>query len=229
MNSLLVKYPSFLRLFYPQRLSRLKAQKTIFITFDDGPVPEVTPWVLEQLRKYQAKATFFCIGDNVRKNPEVFKQILEERHSIGNHTYNHLDGWKTSTKDYIQNTQQAGGIIGSTFEKWKVESGKSENIQQNQAQNSGIKLFRPPFGKIRNSQAKAIVRMGYKIVMWDVISWDFNTEESPENCYQNIIKNAQEGSILVFHDSIKASKNLKAALPKILKYYSEKGFSFKSL
>lgn len=232
MNSLLVKYPSFLRLLYPKRLSVISGEKNIYLTFDDGPIPEVTPWVLQQLRKFDAKATFFCIGDNIRKNPKVFQQIITEGHSIGNHTFNHLNGWKNSGPEYLQNTQEAQQLIEEFQQKWKEESGERE-VQSGEwrvkSENSDLKLFRPPYGKIKSGQASALTGLGYKIVMWDVLSWDFDKKITPGECYQNVIKNSKEGSIVVFHDSLKASGNLKEVLPRVLQYFSEKGFSFKAL
>ncbi|MFD1094271.1 polysaccharide deacetylase family protein [Salegentibacter chungangensis] len=208
MSRFLAKYPAVLKWLYPNRLSRLNTRKTIYLTFDDGPVPEVTPWVLEQLKKHQAKATFFCIGENIKKHPEVYKAVLAEGHKTANHTYNHFDGWKTGLQDYIKNTQ------------------KTEELLKQPEEN---KLFRPPFGKIKNNQASELVKEGYKIVMWDVISWDFNGKTSAEDCLENVLKHTVEGSIIVFHDSLKAKKNLEVVLPQVLKYYSEKGMNFESL
>lgn len=231
MNSLLVKYPAVLRLLYPKRLSVISRGKDLYLSFDDGPIPEVTPWVLQQLRKFDAKATFFCIGDNIRKNPEVFQQIISEGHSIGNHTFNHLNGWKNSVQEYLQNTQKAQQFIEEFQLKQKVESEREVESGERkvESRNSDSKLFRPPYGKIKNRQASALTRLGYKIVMWDVLSWDFDKEIKAEECYQNVIQNSKEGSIVVFHDSLKASGNLKEVLPRVLQYFSEKGFSFKAL
>ncbi|SFN64358.1 polysaccharide deacetylase family protein [Salegentibacter flavus] len=212
MNRFLVKYPSILRWFYPKRPSRIKAPKSIYLTFDDGPIPGITPWVLEQLRKYNAKATFFCIGENIEKHPEVFQQVVSEGHQIGNHSFHHLNGWKTSTSEYIKDVLITEELLNKEY---------PENPQP--------KLFRPPFGKIKNSQARKLTEQGFKIVMWDVISWDFDSDIKKETCHKNVIKNAKEGSIIVFHDSEKALKNLKYALPKVLKYFSDKGYEFKSL
>ncbi|HEY9184628.1 MAG TPA: polysaccharide deacetylase family protein [Salegentibacter sp.] len=190
----------------------MKKSKSIYLTFDDGPVPGVTPWVLDQLREYKAKATFFCIGDNIRKHPEVFQQVVSEGHQIGNHSFHHLKGWNTSTSEYIQDVFLT-----------------EELLEKQHPGNTKPKLFRPPFGKIKNSQARELSKKGYKIVMWDVISWDFDSDIRKETCYKNVVENVTEGSIIVFHDSEKASKNLKYALPKVLKYFSEKAYEFKSL
>jgi peptidoglycan/xylan/chitin deacetylase (PgdA/CDA1 family) len=184
-------------------------ENKIYLTFDDGPIPQVTEWVLEELKKYNVKATFFCIGDNIEKHPEIFKKVLGEGHAIGNHTFNHLNGWKTTTETYLEN-----------FDRCK------ESIQQFAISNLTSKIFRPPYGKIKRSQAKAIRKSGYKIIMWDVLSVDFDPTLSREKCLQNVLSNVESGSIIVFHDSIKALKNLEYVLPKTLEFLKEKGFVF---
>jgi peptidoglycan/xylan/chitin deacetylase (PgdA/CDA1 family) len=205
--------------------------KTIYLTFDDGPIPEVTPWVLALLKEYQAKATFFCIGENIVKHPEVFDQILNDGHNFGNHTFNHLNGWKTDNATYIENVEKAQDII---FEKQKSRDGKQdhrresiENIEGNK--NNYIKLFRPPYGKITPKQIKILKGTGFKIVMWEVISGDFDLNISAENCLNNVLHYSKAGSIVVFHDSIKASAILKEVLPKVLEYFHQKGFEFKAI
>ncbi|GAA4313592.1 polysaccharide deacetylase family protein [Pontixanthobacter gangjinensis] len=220
------KYPSFLKLPYPERLTRIGNEKAIYLTFDDGPVPEATPWVLELLSKYNAKATFFCIGDNVKKHPDIFRTIIEEGHCVGNHTFNHLDGWKTSVSDYLENTRQAEKILIETGEQTKTHKPKTKNSE---LKTPNYPLFRPPYGKIKNSQARSLNKQGYRIVMWDVISGDYDQEFSAEECLENVTRNATAGSIIVFHDSIKAMKNLKIILPKILQHYHNKGWEFRSL
>ncbi|MFE3869423.1 polysaccharide deacetylase family protein [Flavobacterium sp. LS2P90] len=182
-------------------------ESKIFLTFDDGPIPEITEWVLEELKKHNAKATFFCIGNNIEKHPEIFKKVIGEGHAIGNHTFNHLNGWKTTTETYLAN-----------FERCK------ETIQQFAISNVNSKIFRPPYGKIKRAQAKAIRQSGYKIIMWDVLSVDFDSNLSREKCLQNVLSNIESGSIIVFHDSIKAFKNLEYVLPKILAYLKENNF-----
>ncbi|HSM64044.1 MAG TPA: polysaccharide deacetylase family protein, partial [Gillisia sp.] len=177
-----------------------------------GPHPEITPWVLNLLNDYQAKATFFCVGENISKYPEVFQQLISEGHSFGNHTQNHLKGWKTSTSQYLENVLKAEAVI-SRF---------SENLNFQ-------KLFRPPYGKIKPSQAKRLQLLNYKIVMWDALSADFDPTISDEDCYRNVIENSNAGSIVVFHDSEKASEKLRIVLPRVLEYYSKKGFDFKGL
>lgn len=189
-------------------------EKTLYLTFDDGPTPSITEFVLSELSKYNAKATFFCIGKNIAQYPILFNRIVEEGHSIGNHTNNHLKGWKTSTKAYLENTLLCEDVIHSTRIK------PSLNAQ---------KLFRPPYGKITYSQAKKIKALGYNIVMWDVLSADFDKRVSKKNCLQNVIKHAQNGSIIVFHDSDKAAKNLQFALPKVLEEFTKQGYVFKAI
>lgn len=188
------------------------SEKEIFLTFDDGPTPEITQFVLSELKKYNAKATFFCIGKNIKNYPEIFNEIISDGHSIGNHTQNHLNGWKTTTENYIANVLECHKTIRQ-FNKLKIKQ----------------HLFRPPYGKIKKSQAKKILSIGYKIIMWDVLSADFDTTISKERCLQNVLNNAEEGSIIVFHDSLKASTKVKYALPKVLKAFSDKGFVFKQI
>jgi peptidoglycan/xylan/chitin deacetylase (PgdA/CDA1 family) len=183
------------------------AGNKIYLTFDDGPIPEITEWVLEELKKHNVKATFFCIGDNIEKHPEIFKKVIGEGHAIGNHTFNHLNGWKTTTETYLKN-----------FERCE------KTIQQSTINNLNSKIFRPPYGKIKKSQAKAIRRLGYKIIMWDVLSVDFDSNLSQEKCLENVLSNVKSGSIIVFHDSIKAFKNLEYVLPKTLVYLKENNF-----
>lgn len=201
------------RLLFPSLLWNMpRDTKTLYLSFDDGPHPEITPWVLAILQNYNAKATFFCVGKNITKYPNVFKQLLSEGHSIGNHTHNHLKGWKTSTSQYLENVLEAESII--------------ENYADNTTRN---KLFRPPYGRVKQSQIKRLRLLNYKIVMWDVLSGDFDAAISAEECYQNVLENTKSGSILVFHDCENASEKLKIVLPRVLEYYSEKGFEFKGL
>ncbi|HSP40794.1 MAG TPA: polysaccharide deacetylase family protein [Gillisia sp.] len=194
-------------------------EKCIYLTFDDGPIPEITPWVLETLLHYNAKATFFCIGDNVTKHPEIFQMILRDGHTIGNHSHNHLDGWKTEGKTYVENVLKAEVVIEES----------SALIKSMPPSQSAKKYFRPPYGRIRPSQIKELESLGYKIVMWDVISGDYDQTRSPHTCIQDVIRYSGPGSILVLHDSLKSFINLQKILPEILKHYSEEGFEFKSL
>jgi len=207
MKPYLVKTPSLVKFIFRNWVwSFSKKEKAIYLTFDDGPTPEITEWTLDQLNKYNAKATFFCIGKNVLQHPEIFQKIIDNNHSIGNHTHNHLHGLKTTTADYLDNINKAE----LAFQKKP-------------------KLFRPPYGKLSFSQAKQIRKKGYKIVMWDVLSADFDTSISKEECLKNVIKYTSNGSIIVFHDSVKASEKLKFVLPQLLEYYTSKGFLFKGI
>lgn len=229
MTPFFIKYPSILRKLYPNRITQIQDKKSIYLTFDDGPIPEITPWVLEQLKQYNVKATFFCIGDNIRKNPEIFRQLLKEEHSIGNHTFNHLNGWKTITEVYVENVIKAEEILLENRKQRRENREEKRDNNNPKPATSVQKLFRPPYGKIKNSQAKELVKLNYKIVMWDVLSGDFENRISKEKCFKNVINNASGGSTIVFHDSQKAFKNLEYTLPKVLEYYAEKGFSFKAL
>ena len=198
MKPYLVKTPKFVQRIFPERIWALpNNNNSVFLTFDDGPIPEVTPWVLETLKQYDAKASFFCIGDNVHKHPKVFNQLIEEGHSIGNHTFNHLNGWKTKNDHYINNCNLLKDSI------------KSFN---------GVKLFRPPFGKLTFKQSKNLQKEGYRIIMWEVLSADFDKNISKEKCLENVLKNIKVGSIVVFHDSLKSNKKLRYVLPKVLEH-----------
>ncbi len=202
----LVKTPFLLRWLYPDLVWKKPSANTIYITFDDGPIPEVTPFVLNALADYDAKATFFCIGDNVRKYPEIYQEVIKAGHSIGNHTFNHLNGWNTDDEKYLEN-------IGECAEYVKSD------------------LFRPPYGKIKKSQIRKLKTRhpDIKVIMWDVLSGDFDQNLSPENCLENVLRTTAPGSIIVFHDSLKAFDRLKYVLPKALDYWSDKGFVFKNL
>ena len=178
--------------------------KILYLTFDDGPTPVVTNWTLDILNSYNAKATFFCIGNNVEKYPDIYKNIIDNGHRIGNHTHHHLKGWNVKTKSYLNDIEIASNFIKSN-------------------------LFRPPYGKLKTKQAKALMQLKYKIIMWDVLSFDWDYTITNEQCYKGVISKAENGSIIVFHDSIKAENNMKYTLPKVLKYFSEKGYQFKSI
>ena len=203
----LIKSPFLLKWYYPSLLwNKSRTEKVIYLTFDDGPIPNVTDFALKTLKSFNAKATFFCIGDNILKHPEVFKRVKNDGHAIGNHTFNHLKGWKTDNETYVQNTL------------------KCHELTQTH-------LFRPPYGRITKNQISNLKSriLNLEIVMWDVLSGDFDINLSPEKCYQNVIKHTENGSIIVFHDSLKAFDRLEYTLPLILKYFTEKGFTFASL
>ncbi|MFV0539681.1 MAG: polysaccharide deacetylase family protein [Aestuariibaculum sp.] len=215
MSIIPVKTPWVAKKIFPNLVWDMATQhKDVYLTFDDGPTPEITQWVLNTLKDYNAKATFFCIGKNVEAHPHIFKHILNEGHVVGNHSYNHLKGWKTLTENYVSDIEIA------------------QNAFYDQIGNSEFKirkLFRPPYGKISPKQSKQLIALGYKIIMWDVISFDWNKDLSPEDCLKNVINNTTKGSIVVFHDSFKAAKNMQYALPKVLAFFSERNFSFKTL
>ncbi len=238
MKSYFVKTPKIIQSIFSNYTWKITTnKKEIYLTFDDGPIPKITPWVLNTLEKYNAKATFFCVGDNIKKHPEVFKEIFLQNHAIGNHTFNHLQGWKTNTEEYLSNIDKTENVIKRLKiegRRRKTEDGSLEVNRELQAQNlkpktQNPKLFRPPYGKMKPKQTKALQNKGYQIIMWDVLSADFDQKISPKKCYQNVIKNVQNGSIIVFHDSEKAFKNLEYTLPKVLEYFTKKGFIFKAL
>ncbi|PHS60827.1 MAG: polysaccharide deacetylase family protein [Flavobacterium sp.] len=220
MKSYLVKTPKFVQRIFPERVWAFPNNNNfVYLTFDDGPIPEITPWVLSLLKKHQAKATFFCIGDNVKKHPEVFKQIITEGHSVGNHTFNHLNGWKIRTEKYIDNCLKFNEIL-PLFPPLNDNSALTTP--------SSV-LFRPPFGKMTSKQSKILQKKGYKIIMWDVLSADFDATISKEKCLENVLTTIQEGSVIVFHDSLKAADKLKYVLPKVLEYIKEAGFICKAI
>ena len=190
--------------------SKEQNKKVVYLTFDDGPTPQITDWVLQQLQQYNAKATFFCIGKNIEEQPGIFQRLLKSENAIGNHTQNHINGWRSSTDSYLKNIEECEIAIGDLV---------------NQEQ----KYFRPPYGKITPRQATAVLQKGFKIVMWDVLSADFDQTITPEKCLDNVLKNVKPGSIIIFHDSEKAWQNLQYALPKVLQFLKENGFECKLL
>jgi peptidoglycan/xylan/chitin deacetylase (PgdA/CDA1 family) len=216
----LVKSPLLLKWFYSSLIwNKPRKDKTVYLTFDDGPIPNVTDFVLNTLKSYNIKATFFCIGDNITKHPAIFEQLKKDGHAIGNHTYNHLKGWDTDDNTYIQNFL------------------KCQKLTQ-------TNLFRPPYGRIKKSQIKKLSSVfssqfsvndlptgdpELQIIMWDLLSGDFDTQLSPEKCYQNVVKNVRNGSIIVFHDSLKAFDRVQHALPLAIKYLIDKGYQFRTL
>lgn len=197
--------PKILRWFMPEVLhwEIPEARNSVYLTFDDGPVPGVTEQVLDVLDRYNAKATFFCVGDNVRKHPDIYSKIVEAGHTTGNHTFHHLNGWKTGTEEYIRDVRLCSEYVHS-------------------------KLFRPPYGRITRQQVK-ILSKDYQIVMWSVLSGDFDPQATPEKCYENITRSAKSGSVIVMHDQQKSAKTMLATLPQVLQFYFEKGFLFKEI
>lgn len=213
---MLTKTPLLIKRCFPKRIWRGPSrEKSLYLTFDDGPIADITPWVLETLRQYNAKASFFCIGDNVHKHPEVFHQIVSAGHCIGNHTYHHLKGWGYNTDLYIKD------VLLAQKEFWK--QGAPRNLK-----GKGIP-FRPPYGKMTRAQAKGLEAEGYYIVMWEILTHDYRSNLKPEKVFRQLKKHTRPGSILVFHDSLKAEKNLKTLLPLVLEYFSQRGFEFHSL
>jgi peptidoglycan/xylan/chitin deacetylase (PgdA/CDA1 family) len=209
MHKYFIKNPWLLKKLYPHYVWKMPENKnSVYLTFDDGPHPEITPWVLSELKKYNALATFFCIGKNVKQYPHIFKKIIDEGHATGNHTHNHINGWRVSVEDYKKDVSEAALHIKSN-------------------------LFRPPYGRIKKSQAATIVEAmknkTAKIIMWDVLSGDFDRSILPENCLVNVLKNTTPGSIVVFHDSEKAYNNLVNSLPKVMQHFSKKGCLFKKI
>jgi peptidoglycan/xylan/chitin deacetylase (PgdA/CDA1 family) len=200
----LVKTPGLVSQLLPQYLWKGDTRnKTIYLTFDDGPIPEVTPWVLEQLEKYNAKASFFCVGDNVRKYPEIYNSVIEQGHIVGNHTFNHLNGWENNDEQYLKNIERTSHFVKSD-------------------------LFRPPYGKISRSQTRS-VKDKYTIVMWDILTGDFDQGLSKEDCLEKALRKTEAGSIVVFHDSIKSWSKMSYVLPRMLKHFSDLGYRFDSL
>ncbi len=198
----MLQLPDFIKNRVKSLIFRMdKREKSIYLTFDDGPTPEVTPLVLDILDNYQCKATFFCVGENVVKYPHLFEEIKKRGHSAGNHTFNHLSGFSTFTKKYVENVKEAEKVIDS---KW----------------------FRPPYGRIRPSQIKAL-KKDYQLVMWDLITYDYDKKIQPERIIREIEKKTRNGAIIVFHDSKKAKKNVLSALPKALEFWISEGYSFK--
>lgn len=205
----LVKTPWWLKKWYGRLvwdIPQKAGDKTLYLTFDDGPHPVATPFVLDELRRHGAKATFFCIGKNVQEHPLIYKRILEEGHRVGNHTQHHLNGWKSSDAAYLGDIGQASRYIDSD-------------------------LFRPPYGRIRTFQADLLRQppFGFQIIMWDVLSADFDRDLHPGRCTRNVIRHARPGSIVVFHDSEKALPRLQAALPAVLEHFGGLGFKFEAI
>jgi peptidoglycan/xylan/chitin deacetylase (PgdA/CDA1 family) len=186
----------------------------LFFTFDDGPTPEVTLQVLDILKRFDAKATFFCVGQNIKKHPDVFHKILEDGHAVGNHTFHHLDGWKTKRDVYLKDVLKCENSLQLKNQKSEIRNQKP--------------LFRPPYGRITPSQV-SILNSQFSIIMWDVLSRDYDQNVSEEQCLLNVTRHARKGSIVVFHDSMKAKDRVLYALPKVLEHFSKQHFSFKAL
>ncbi len=200
----LAKTPALIQRLLPEYTWHIPTKKrALYLTFDDGPIPEVTPWVLDILGGFSAKATFFCVGENVQRHPGIFQRITREGHSVGNHTHQHLNGWKTDAATYLHNVAQCADFVQGN-------------------------LFRPPYGRLRSAQTK-VLKQNYQIIMWDVLSGDFDRNITPQKCLDNITRYSRPGSIVVLHDSLKAEQNLRFALPALLDFYAAKGWTFECL
>ncbi len=208
MHKYFIKTPWLIKKMFRHYIWSLPAPNNeVYLSFDDGPHAQITPWVLDELKKYNAKASFFCIGKNVLQNPRLYERILAEGHAVGNHTQNHLNGWKVTEEEYLNDIKEA-----------------SKYIETN--------LFRPPYGRIKQSQVKNLgcaIGTRPKIIMWNVLSADFDQKIAPEECLQNVIQNVAAGSIIVFHDSVKAFPNLEYALPKVLRFFYDKSLVCKKI
>ncbi|MDO1502407.1 polysaccharide deacetylase family protein [Winogradskyella maritima] len=223
------KTPTLVKRLFPNFIWNIDTkEKVLYLTFDDGPTPQITEWVLEILEEYKAKATFFCIGSNIEKHPDIFDAILKCGHAVGNHTYNHLKGWKHKTTDYLFDIEKTQSLINSKIQL--LNSNAHSDADWNlELEHCNLKLFRPPYGKLKTKQAKQLQNLNYKTVMWDVLSFDWDASVSEEACLKNVTSSAKEGSVVVFHDSVKASRNLRYVLPKVMEYYSALGYSFKNI
>ncbi len=197
--------PQFVRRLLPNFCWKVENQdSTLYLTFDDGPTPEVTEHVLDVLAEYNAKATFFCLGRNVDHYPDIYNRIVADGHATGNHTYSHLNGWKVSSKEYIDDVALASQYIDS-------------------------RLMRPPYGRFTKKQIQPLREQGYKMILWDVMPEDYNHNVSADDCCNCVLHYATGGSIITFHDSVKASRNMYYALPRVLKYFTDKGYTFAKL
>lgn len=208
MHQYFIKTPWMVRRFFSSYTWRIPTtEKAVYLSFDDGPHPIITPWVLDQLKQYQARASFFCVGNNVEQYPQIYQSILEQGHAVGNHTYHHMNGWKVSVSDYLEDIARAATLIKSD-------------------------LFRPPYGRIRSKQAeqiKTVIGANAQIIMWDVLSADFDRTISKEACLDNVLSHLEAGSIIVFHDSEKAFPHLEYVLPKVLAHLQQEGYICRKL
>lgn len=203
---------------YPHTLWRAdSASKTVYLTFDDGPIPEVTPKILAILREKGVKATFFCVGDNVRKYPELLTAILADGHHVGNHTFHHLPGWQTKTENYLQDVSEAEQIM-TPFQP-------SASVSQPR---QGF-LFRPPYGRMRASQKQALLKAGYKIVLWDVLTHDYNSHYSPDKMLAIVRRYTRSGSVVVFHDSLRSNERMLETLPRAIDFWQSEGYTLELL
>lgn len=209
-----VKTPAVAKKMFPNYVWDIPtSEQVLYLTFDDGPTPEITDWTLKTLAAYNAKATFFCIGKNIEEHPDIFNKVISSGHSIGNHTQNHIKGWKTKAQPYVENV---------------AEAQKHIDVHYKTADTVG-KLFRPPYGQISPKQGKQLIQLGYNIIMWDVVAYDWDKTITPETSLNRVTSKAKNGSIVVFHDSVKAQRNMQYALPKTLEYFSKRGYRFEPI
>lgn len=202
--NLLIQPKALLKKIYPKAVWNFNRNaQVIYLTFDDGPIPEITKWVLDELIKFNAQATFFCVGENIKQHPDIFERIIAQGHGVANHTMNHLKGFSTSTEDYLKDVDGCKLLVKNN-------------------------LFRPPYGLLKPSQYKQLLAKSYNLIMWDVISYDYE-KISEKTCLNNVIKNTKNGSIVLFHDSVKSENNLKYALPLFLSHFSNLGYTFKKI
>ncbi|MGZ3860598.1 MAG: polysaccharide deacetylase family protein [Flavisolibacter sp.] len=208
MHQYFIKTPWMVRRFFSSYTWRIPTtEKAVYLSFDDGPHPIITPWVLDQLKQCQARASFFCVGNNVEQYPQIYQSILEQGHAVGNHTYHHMNGWEVSVSDYLEDIARAATLIKTD-------------------------LFRPPYGRIRSKQAeqiKTVIGANAQIIMWDVLSADFDKTISKEACLDNVLSHLEAGSIIVFHDSEKAFPHLEYVLPKVLAHLQQEGYICRKL
>jgi len=206
----------FLRWIYPHAVWRMDSSvKAVYLTFDDGPIPEATPFVLDVLARYGIKATFFMVGDNVRKHPDVFRQVVEAGHRIGNHTFNHIGGLRWLSKNYLKNTEKAQEIIERNLHSAEA------------AERNAVHLFRPPHGWMRTDQYRTIRRQGDQIIMWDLVTRDYSRRLNAEQVLANVKRYARNGSIITFHDSLRSIDKLKLILPEALEWLIAEGYDFR--
>lgn len=233
MNLIPVRTPQLIKGIFPNYIWDMpQDQKIIYLTFDDGPTPEVTKWTLNLLKSYNAKATFFCIGNNIQKHPELFTDILNDGHAIGNHTFFHPKGWRTKSDDYVAQVIKTQDIINNQIANSKLQLSNATQSQALPAENHQstiVKLFRPPYGQITPKQGRHLLNLAYKIIMWDILAFDWMDSLSKQQCAENVLSKTRPGSIVVFHDSVKAAPRMKYALAKTLEYFSQHGYIFKAI
>lgn len=204
------RIPYIVRRLFPKLIYRYPANgNRVYLTFDDGPTPEITPWVLDLLKQEHIKATFFCVGSQIEKHPDIFKQIIDAGHQIGNHSFQHENGWKTASVEYLESVKKTGKLIT----QYNISS----------------KLFRPPYGRITPKQIKFLKQANYRIIMWSILSGDFSSKLNPALALNYLKNNTHAGAIIVFHDSLKAYKNLKIILPAYIKQLKKQGYTFAKL